>query len=257
MVGSFSNVYNNNLNGECLFLTSSKCVVPGITKELIIKSNNQRFPKLNYEIIMTSKNAYMVIDNNLHNKKDKYISLITPKLEKVSDIDCNIKNHKIHDYNDKGVSVYKNYKKEGGILLCSIKKISEGNNLNKTSLAYIVNPVKCTSQTIQQCVGRFYRESNINVEVNIVFVIPDTYDNLWARCKLSMTEYIGFDAKSNEQIETINSFLISQDYHFNNFTDVEFLCIYSKSLSSKLDLNSLKIKLKNITYEDLIKCMLV
>lgn len=212
----------------CLYFTASHFSKDYITKSYVLEKCRP-FPNLKYRFIYL--NSYDIpevfIKDDLKDKLDKHIVILTPRKSDFKKY-TTLGDRSIYDFTERQPTYYKKFKENGGVLISSTKTVSEGNNFNQCSLAYIIDPSLCTLLTLKQTIGRFYRQSNKHSTISLVFLVEkDT--QIWARCRLGVItkELKGFDAKSNNQIFSINRFLKEKGYDIDRLTDDEVICLYA------------------------------
>ncbi len=253
LTGPFNEVNAVPTKAKRIFLTADQCHIKNIGATYELNSTGYKLPKITYEFITTTT-AYNAIHSDLKSKDATHIALIDTKLSNIDGAKNAMGSRQIHDYARGDISVYDNYLKLGGILFSSINAISEGNNLNATSLMYIINPCKSTLQCIRRCIGCIHRESNENAAVKIVFVLPKLMDRTWARCKMATMSYEGFDIKADDRYTLAYDYLRRCKINISTLSEMEFLCAFGQFAGDI-------INYKGITLEHvrtpIIHCMLI
>lgn len=262
--------YSDITTSPCLYLTASCPPKIDITNKFIL-NGGARFPELTYEfhyINPLTQEITMSLVDDIINREDRNIFVLVPHRDRrnrhmkdyLTDDQCGqISRHKpVYNYYGRQVTSLKKVAKTGGVLLSSIKVVSEGSNFNDFSCAYFVDPKFCTLQTLQQAVGRFYRRSNIHPAIKMVMITEENTQN-WARCRLALIvtrDLKGLDAKSDGSILSINTFLITRGYNINELSDDDLICLYATQAQNVEDNKDLENLEPTLDAKILRRCML-
>lgn len=241
-------------NNSIVYMSASNMALCGINiDDKLIIEKQAVFPRLKSEIIV-SEEWENTVTKDILAREDKYIAVLTPNK--------NSKNFKVagklsYDYYQRQVTHYKKFKEEGGILLSTIRSVSEGQNFNNVSCVYIIYPDKCVLNTLRQTVGRFYRQSNCNSDIKIIYILQQKNSIQWARCVLSTIvslDMTNFEVRDNaHRIAQIKEYLKEKGYEFDKIPDIELVCLFCNNSKSDECTN---IVPKYITAKDFIRCML-
>ncbi len=93
------------------------------------------------------------------------------------------------------------FEEKGGVLLSRVSLIAEGKNLNRCSFMVIVYAGCEALATIQQCVHRVCRSSNIYAKVKVTYCVRKVQDHIYA--KLSVFPTFGLCRKEGAKIDYI------------------------------------------------------
>lgn len=93
--------------------------------------------------------------------------------------------HKEYDFYNRQVTSLNKFEKIGGVLKTYIKRVNAGLNLNYGNHLIIVNPINCSLATIQQMIGRVYRQSNVHKSIKVNILVPQ-YNSVWVVSRLAM-----------------------------------------------------------------------
>ncbi len=240
-----------------LYMTGSQCDMNsmGINDNYRLVDAKSRFPDITSKIVkLPQKKAYEYINQDIQNHDNTHIVIVDNNLDNYNVFKGIVTSKHIYNYHSKSRTVYNKYEENGGILFASIKSISEGCNINAASLMYIINPEKCVMQTIQQCVGRIYRESNTNPSIEVIFIIPDDDIQLYMRCRLSVTNHIGFDIKPNDRCDRIYTYLQRKGLNVESLDDINILCAFAFCISVDTDVEYIDIQQ---IAKEVLHCMLM
>jgi hypothetical protein len=244
----------------CIVLTNSMHSVNAASVELVVDADRGRFPTIRFEYVAMNRSSHSteggvreLVGDLLDSDEAEHACLVLPNL--TEDSLYYGYNKKMH----KGLKkcAYAAYVREGGVLVTSIKKISKGNNLNNTSSMYILLDADVTVITIQQCVCRVYRESNVHRHVRITFLYDDPYKYVQARLA-SILSYKWTICKTRRGVLLVIDYLDSIGEDYRRLSDPEFLVCFGRvpTIDCAAEL-TVPDRPENLSVQNLIRCSLL
>lgn len=188
------------------------------------KLNDTMMPNVSSELIVTNDVETVTNDRLdrdtgrivvVHESREQRIGLVIPVL---------------NFFNRQATSYKKFNQNENKLALeTSIKAVCTGNNLNMASSMYIINPLGCAMPTIQQCIGRMYRQSNNHSAVRYTVVVPK-YDKTWVYCRVALIipKFDHIVTKDVTSVENVVSFLKAACIDLDALTDHQVILLFCR-----------------------------
>lgn len=92
--------------------------------------------------------------------------------------------------------------------------------------------------------------------IKIVFLLYSDYGKTWARCRLGLTKYSGFDVKPSERIVRIVTYLKSINYNIDDMSDDEVLAIFGVNTNKDILLDDIDIEPTTMNMKTFMRCVI-